>query len=172
MVVILHQSGRVAFCVHTCDMSDRRMGGNRLHWPFSSYYVLHIYLFLSFFGNRLLVHSSDPNLECTAYYYQPVSAAIAANEFPPIWTVATIVSSDTNAQAKYQSIQSQIPNIQPKGTQPASLTGDFSNFTPTYPSSDPDCWWTYDQCTTPKLAGLPPDLAVVPEVCFSLIIIQ
>ncbi|KAG2337120.1 carbohydrate esterase family 4 protein [Suillus weaverae] len=106
---------------------------------------------------------TDPGQECAPYYYAPVSAAIAANEFPPIWTVATIVSSDTNAQAKYQSIQSQIPNIQPKGTQPASLTGDFSNFTPTYPSSDPDCWWTYDQCTTPKLAGLPPDLSVVPE---------
>ncbi|KAG1748053.1 carbohydrate esterase family 4 protein [Suillus lakei] len=108
---------------------------------------------------------TDPNQECTVYYYEPVSAAMAAGQFPPIWplTPATILTSDTDAQAKYQSIQSQIPNIQPKGTQPGSFTGDFSNFTPTYPSSDPDCWWTYDQCTTPKLAGLPPDLAVVPE---------
>lgn len=106
---------------------------------------------------------TDPNQECTAYSYQPVSAALAAGQFPAIWTLATIVTSDTNAQARYQSIQSQIPNIQPKGTQPGSLTGDFSNFTPTYPPSDPDCWWTYDQCTTPKLAGLPPDLAAVPE---------
>ncbi|OAX33219.1 glycoside hydrolase/deacetylase [Rhizopogon vinicolor AM-OR11-026] len=89
--------------------------------------------------------------------------ATLAGKFPTIWQPATIVSNDTDAQAKYQSIQSQIPNIQPKGTQPASLEGDFSNFTPTYPSSDPDCWWTYDQCTTPKLAGLPPDLAAVPE---------
>ncbi|OAX32107.1 glycoside hydrolase/deacetylase [Rhizopogon vinicolor AM-OR11-026] len=86
-----------------------------------------------------------------------------AGKFPAVWQPATIVSNDTDAQAKYQSIQSQIPNIQPKGTQPASLGGDFSGFTPTYPSSDPDCWWTYDQCTTPKLAGLPPDLTAVPE---------
>ncbi|KAG1745118.1 carbohydrate esterase family 4 protein [Suillus paluster] len=106
---------------------------------------------------------TDATEECTAYYYAPVGTAVAAGEFPTIWVPATIVGNDTNAQAKYQSIQSQIPNIQPKGTQPASLTGDFSNFTPTYPSSDPDCWWTYDQCTTPKLAGLPPDLAAVPE---------
>jgi hypothetical protein len=104
---------------------------------------------------------SDPAEECTAYSYPPVSAAIAANQFPAIWTVADILSTDTNAQAKYQSIQSQIPNIQPKGTQPGSLMGDFSGFS--YPSNDPDCWWTFDQCTTPKLAGLPPDLAAVPE---------
>ncbi|KAG1824559.1 carbohydrate esterase family 4 protein [Suillus subaureus] len=104
---------------------------------------------------------TDPNQECTAYSYAPVSAALAANEFPAIWTVADILPNDTNAQAKYQSIQSQIPNIQPKGTQPASLLGDFSGYS--YPSSDPDCWWTYDQCTTPKLAGLSPDLAAVPE---------
>lgn len=104
---------------------------------------------------------TDPNQECTPYYYAP--AASIVGQFPTNWQPASILSNDANAQAKYQSIQSQIPNIQPKGTQPGSLTGDFSNFTPTYPSSDPDCWWTYDQCTTPKLAGLPPDLAAVPE---------
>lgn len=104
---------------------------------------------------------TDPGQECAPYYYAPVTAALSANQFPAIWTVADILSTDTNAQAKYQSIQSQIPNIPPKGTQPASLLGDFSGLS--YPSSDPDCWWTADQCTTPKLAGLPPDLAVVPE---------
>ncbi|KAG8215891.1 carbohydrate esterase family 4 protein [Butyriboletus roseoflavus] len=99
--------------------------------------------------------------ECTPYSYTPVSQAIAAGKFPPIWTPATIVANDTNAMAKYQSIQSQIPNISPNGYQPQSLEGNWTNFT--YPSTDPDCWWTYAQCTTPKLAGLPPDLAAVPE---------
>lgn len=50
-------------------------------------------------------------------------------------------------------------NIPVKGT----ITGDFSNFTPTYNSSDPDCWWTYHNCVTPKLAGLPMDVSSVPE---------
>jgi hypothetical protein len=99
--------------------------------------------------------------ECVPYYYAPVGAAVAAGQFPPVWTPATILASDTNALAKYQSIQSQIPNIPPNGYQPDSLEGNWTNFT--YPSSDPDCWWTYSTCTVPKLAGLPPDLAAVPE---------
>ncbi|KAG9312594.1 carbohydrate esterase family 4 protein [Chiua virens] len=99
--------------------------------------------------------------ECIPYYYAPVGQAVSAGKFPPVWTPATIIANDTNAQAKYQSIQSQIPNISPNGYQPASLEGNWTNFT--YPSSDPNCWWTYDQCTTPKLQGLPPDLAAVPE---------
>ncbi|KAJ8595104.1 carbohydrate esterase family 4 protein [Rhizopogon salebrosus TDB-379] len=102
---------------------------------------------------------TDPNEECTPYSYPPVASAVS--QYPANWQPATIVNGDTNAQAKYESIQSQIPNIQPKGTQPASISGDFSNFS--YPSTDPDCWWTYDKCTTPKLAGLPPDLIVAPE---------
>ena len=67
----------------------------------------------------------------------------------------------------YQSIQSQIPDIQPNGVQPQSIEGDWSGFT--YPSNDPNCWWTYDQCTTPKHNGLPPDLTVVPEVRLALV---
>ncbi|KIJ67375.1 carbohydrate esterase family 4 protein [Hydnomerulius pinastri MD-312] len=102
---------------------------------------------------------NDATEECTPYYFAPIGEA--AGKFPPVWTPATILSNDTNAQAKYQSIQSQIPNISPKGTQPQSLEGNFTNFT--YAANDPDCWWTYDQCTTPKLSGLPPDLAGVPE---------
>lgn len=105
---------------------------------------------------------SNPAEECIPYYYAPVGQAVAAKKFPPVWTVATIVSGDTNAQAKYQSIQSQIPNITPNGMQPGSLQGNWTNFT--YPPTDPNCWWTFRQCTTPKLAGLPPDLAAVPEV--------
>ena len=108
----------------------------------------------------------DATTECTPYYYAPVGQAVAAGKFPPVWTPATIIANDNNALAKYQSIQSQIPNIPPNGYQPASLEGNWTNFT--YPASDPDCWWTYGQCTTPKLAGLPPDLAAVPEVRLSL----
>ncbi|KAG6373696.1 carbohydrate esterase family 4 protein [Boletus reticuloceps] len=103
----------------------------------------------------------DPSVECSLYYYAPVGQAVSAGKFPPVWTPATIIPNDTIALAKYQSIQSQIPNISPNGQQPGSLQGNWSNFT--YPPTDPNCWWTYHQCTTPKLAGLPPDLAAVPE---------
>ena len=101
----------------------------------------------------------DPNEE-SIYYYAPV--ANARYSFPTVWTVATILSNDTNAQAKYNDIAPGIPNIAPKGTQPGSLTGNWTNFT--YSAMDPDCWWTYTHCTTPKLAGLSPDPAGVPEV--------
>ncbi|KAI6001875.1 carbohydrate esterase family 4 protein [Pisolithus albus] len=92
---------------------------------------------------------SDPSVECTPYQYPPVTNA--RNSFPPSWTVATIISGDSEAQAKYQDIESLIPNIPPKGTQPDSLVGDWGDFT--YDPSDPDCWWTYAKCTTPKIPG-------------------
>ncbi|KAI6144199.1 carbohydrate esterase family 4 protein [Pisolithus tinctorius] len=102
---------------------------------------------------------SDPNEECTIYYYAPVSNA--RYNFPTVWTVATLLSNDTAGQTKYSNISSGIPNISPKGTQPQSETGNFTGFT--YSASDPDCWWTYDKCTTPKYSGLQPDIAGVPE---------
>ena len=112
--------------------------------------------------SRVDVILIDPNVECTPYYFQPVSDAMAAGQFPPVWTVADIIASDANANAKYQSIKSQIVNIPPNGYQPQSITGDFSGFS--YSSDDPNCWWTYSGCTTPKHAGLSPDQIGVPEV--------
>jgi hypothetical protein len=73
---------------------------------------------------------------------------------------AVLLANDTAGQAKWNSIKGSIPtNIPTKGT----IKGDFTNFTPTYSASDPDCWWTYDKCDTPKLAGLDPDIISVPE---------
>lgn len=101
---------------------------------------------------------TDPTAECTYYNYAPVTAANSS--FPQLWMPASIVASDTEAQTKWAGIQASIPTtIQPKGT----INGDFSNFTPTYSTSDPDCWWSYDQCVTPKLSGLPADIFNVAE---------
>ncbi|TFY73368.1 hypothetical protein EWM64_g10644 [Hericium alpestre] len=100
---------------------------------------------------------TDGNQECTPYFYAPSGNAI--HNFPPIWTPATILSNDTEAMQKWQNISSSVPtNIQPKGTNQGNFTGvnyDIAN--------DPDCWWSAHQCTTPKLAGLAPDVSNVPE---------
>jgi len=101
---------------------------------------------------------TDPNQECTPYYYAPTASQLG--NFPPIWTPATLLANDTAGLAKWNSIKPSIPtNIPVKGT----VTGNFSTFTPTYSPSDPDCWWTYDKCVTPKLAGLQPDVSNSPE---------
>ncbi|KAJ7019862.1 carbohydrate esterase family 4 protein [Mycena alexandri] len=103
---------------------------------------------------------SSPAAECAPYAYAPVTAALAAGQFPAIWVpVPGLLPNDTAGHALFAKINASIPSISPKGTQ----AGDFSNFTPTYPATDPDCWWTFHQCVTPKAAGLTPDVASVPE---------
>lgn len=102
---------------------------------------------------------TDPVQECTAYDYAPVSAQAAS--FPQIWVPATLLPNDATALAKWNSIMPTIPtDVQVKA---GSSTGDFSNVTPTYPTDDPDCWWTYSTCTTPKHPNIPPDVIDVPE---------
>lgn len=80
-------------------------------------------------------------------------------EYPPIWQIASIVDGDTEAMAAYNAIvnATDFPNYPPKGT-PA---GDFSGVQ--YNASDPDCWWSWSHCDTPKVAGLPVDITVCEE---------
>ncbi|KAJ7068518.1 carbohydrate esterase family 4 protein [Mycena amicta] len=93
--------------------------------------------------------------ECAPYGYPPVTSALS--HFPPIWDpIQAILHNDTTAQSKFLSFNSSIPKIAPKGTL-GVLSGR------SYPASDPDCWWTYDQCVNPKISGLKPDIASVPE---------
>lgn len=103
---------------------------------------------------------SSAKKECTAYSVPEVAAL--ASQFPAPWANATILPSDTQAQAVWKSIQSSgiIPSgVQPKGT----VNGDFSSFTPSYSRSDPDCWWTFNGCLTPKHTGIPADTYTCPE---------
>jgi len=99
---------------------------------------------------------SDPAQECTAYSYPPVAQNLA--NFPPIWQPATLLASDTAGQAMWSQISAGVPNIAPKGQLNNSVNGTVYST-----ATDPDCWWTALHCTTPKLAGLPPDLTTVPE---------
>jgi peptidoglycan/xylan/chitin deacetylase (PgdA/CDA1 family) len=100
---------------------------------------------------------TDPNLECTPYYYAPSGQFV--NEFPPIWQPATLLANDSQGQAMWANISSSIPtNILPKGQLNGSTINETYNGV-----TDTDCWWTVSQCTTPKLAGLSPDVSSVPE---------
>ncbi|KIK51142.1 carbohydrate esterase family 4 protein, partial [Collybiopsis luxurians FD-317 M1] len=109
--------------------------------------------------------------ECAYYDYAPVSSQ--SNLFPENGKPATILSGDSQALNKWNSISASIPtNITQQVTDKNLLQGNWSlmsiapkTTTPSasYPSSDPDCWWTYSNCLTPKLPGLPPDVAAAPE---------
>jgi peptidoglycan/xylan/chitin deacetylase (PgdA/CDA1 family) len=100
---------------------------------------------------------SDPNAECTTYSYAPVAQNIA--NFPTIWQPATtLLPSDSAGLAIWNSIAGSVPNIAPKGQLNGSTINETYDLV-----NDPDCWWTAHQCTTPKLAGLPADVASIPE---------
>ncbi|MBW0507145.1 hypothetical protein O181_046860 [Austropuccinia psidii MF-1] len=97
--------------------------------------------------------------QCTPYNFPPIQSILKT--YPVVWEIANLSQPGLDPQAlqSFNQIQNQIPNIPPKGTP----TGDFSNTTPNYPRSDPDCWWTFGNCTTPKLNGLNPDIKSCPE---------
>ncbi|THU99597.1 glycoside hydrolase/deacetylase [Dendrothele bispora CBS 962.96] len=92
----------------------------------------------------------DGSVECSPYDYPPTSSKLSL--FPGIWKNAKILPNDSVALDLWNSISGKIPNISQKST---SLSG--------YSANDPDCWWTYSQCTQPKLAGLQPDIIAPPE---------
>ncbi|THH15586.1 hypothetical protein EW146_g4923 [Bondarzewia mesenterica] len=82
---------------------------------------------------------SNGTQECTPYYY--AASASQISKFPTIWTPATILSSDTAAQAKWNNISGSIPtNILPRGTN----LGNFTNVT--YDTAnDPACFVEYGE---------------------------
>ncbi|WWC93160.1 uncharacterized protein L201_008128 [Kwoniella dendrophila CBS 6074] len=105
--------------------------------------------------------STDPSTECTAYSYAPVTNM--KSSFPTIWQTATLVAGDTEAASLFATINatvnSEVPNIKPKGNGHA---GDFSNSG--YTAADPDCWWTWKQCTKGDPGnGINADFTTVPE---------
>ncbi|WVF68803.1 hypothetical protein IAT40_003575 [Kwoniella sp. CBS 6097] len=104
---------------------------------------------------------SDPNQECTGYSYQPVLDV--KSQFPTIWETAALVNGDSEASALFakinQTVNEKFPNATPKGTK----AGDWSA-SASYNATDPDCWWTYKQCTTPaESLNIAADHTTVPE---------
>ncbi|KAF7301882.1 Carbohydrate esterase family 4 protein [Mycena indigotica] len=117
------------------------------------------------FFSLALATSVIGSKECVPYGYPPVTAALS--HFPPIWRpVRAILSSDSAGHSRFLEFSSSIPNIAPKVHKQTSwffsqtsqgTLGVLSG--KSYPSSDPDCWWTYSTCVSPKLKGLKPDIA-------------
>lgn len=108
-------------------------------------------------------NSSDPAAQCAPYNYQP--ATDLNSQFPTIWGTADLVSGDTEAAALFAQINAtvneRLPGVVPNGD--GSHSGSWgSSFS--YPSSDPNCWWTSTTCTTPNSStGIAADLTTMPE---------
>jgi hypothetical protein len=103
---------------------------------------------------------ADPSYECLWYSYQPV-LDIKGN-YPAQYTIATIQANDTEAQSVFASINatlnSKLPNDVPHGSPTTGPVGVA------YSATDPDCWWSYNLCTTPDSStGLPADITILPE---------
>ncbi|BGP26463.1 chitin deacetylase, carbohydrate esterase family 4 protein [Rhodotorula toruloides] len=101
---------------------------------------------------------TNPAQECTYYSYPPVTALQAQKVFPPIWEIANLSTAQPEVLALFNALNGSIPKISPRGTPSGNFTGVKYNGT-----EDPYCWWTWKQCHTPKLAGLPEDIYMVPE---------
>ncbi|KAJ6562532.1 hypothetical protein B0H19DRAFT_1144879 [Mycena capillaripes] len=102
---------------------------------------------------------TDPTAECVPYTIALLQNA--ASSLPPIGQrpVAGVLANDAAGQAKWNAMKANIPNIPPTGTAGVFANNSLSS----YSATDPNCWWTFGQCVTPKLAGLKPDIASVPE---------
>ncbi|KAF9259589.1 carbohydrate esterase family 4 protein [Marasmius fiardii PR-910] len=96
--------------------------------------------------------SADQDAACPTYDFPLVKNNLGL--FPAVSKQASILANDTVANSKWTEISGKI-----LGTAPKAANGKTSG----YSSSDPDCWWTFAQCTTPKAAGIPADIVMVPE---------
>ncbi|GAA5885827.1 hypothetical protein JCM5296_000156 [Sporobolomyces johnsonii] len=96
---------------------------------------------------------TNANEECTYYNYPPVTAIIGT--YPAIWQTADVSQTGISDYDKslFNALNSTIPDIAPRGTRAGDFTGVVYDG-----NADPDCWWTYNRCTTPKLAGLEEDV--------------
>ncbi|GAA5868575.1 hypothetical protein JCM1840_005494 [Sporobolomyces johnsonii] len=101
---------------------------------------------------------TNPAQECLVYSYPPVAALQAQKVFPTIWQIADLSTAQPDVVALFNSLNGSIPDIAPRGTPAGNFTGvDYNGV------EDPDCWWTWKQCTTPKIASLQPDITKCDE---------
>lgn len=95
----------------------------------------------------------------------PESVTSLMSGYPSTFTIADILSNDTQALAIMRAINASgiVPtDVAIKGTAPASHQG--TNILNGYDSStDSDCWWTATGCAKPKHPGLLDDITTCLE---------
>ncbi|CAG8793294.1 2832_t:CDS:2, partial [Gigaspora rosea] len=92
---------------------------------------------------------------CTGY-----TSSYNFTGYPGIWEkpTSTVFNTDDFKRINSSIDWTKVPNIPPHKT---TTAGDIDQTG--YSASDPDCWWSYNLCTTPKAPGLNPDVTVCPE---------
>ncbi|KAF9388681.1 hypothetical protein CPB97_000626 [Podila verticillata] len=74
--------------------------------------------------------------------------------YPAMNQVVTNATTDPNIIAVMATIDwTKVPAYTPTTNTTAS----------TYSPTDPNCWWTYNGCVTPKINYIPPDIYICPE---------
>ncbi|WFD41101.1 uncharacterized protein MJAP1_004095 [Malassezia japonica] len=91
---------------------------------------------------------TNAHQECQSYGDDTVTKMINQNEFPKPDHIAGILDGDKDAHALYNEIKDKIPKADVrKGTKDHR---GFAEDKPSYPESDPDCWWSMSGCNKPK----------------------
>ncbi|CAG8586123.1 19734_t:CDS:2 [Dentiscutata erythropus] len=110
----------------------------------------------SLFFLVILISAVIAQQQCVPYTSQ---FTFTPGEYPNIWsTPSTEVFNTAEFKQVNSSIKwSMVPNIPPK----VMVNGTFVSST--YPATDPDCWWSYKLCVTPKAPGVNPDYYMCPE---------
>ncbi|CAG8797547.1 17640_t:CDS:2, partial [Dentiscutata erythropus] len=90
----------------------------------------------------------------------PYTSSYDFTGYPEIWEKpnSTLFNSAEFKQINSTIDWSKVPKVTPHTL---SSSGDIDQTG--YSSSDPDCWWSYNLCTTPKAHGLQPDATICPE---------
>ncbi|KAM0747025.1 family 4 carbohydrate esterase [Meredithblackwellia eburnea MCA 4105] len=96
---------------------------------------------------------TNPTEECSYYNYAPLNDVVSLSlHVEQLVLLSDSGISEADKQV-FASFNASIPNIAPRGTRAGNFTGVSYNY-----DTDPDCWWTADKCTTPRISGIPDDV--------------
>ncbi|GJJ71457.1 hypothetical protein EMPS_03807 [Entomortierella parvispora] len=88
---------------------------------------------------------------------------VSQTEYPPANLPVANAETDPNIIPIMKLIDwNYVPNATVTYPTPVS-SGLSPSMDPSYPADDPYCWWTYNQCDTPKISYIPPDITICPE---------
>jgi hypothetical protein len=151
----------------TTEAGEAQIKGTSQFTPFANLSISLSFISLSFFRSKYRVHPLQLPAGIQPDHIVPSNMANRLN-LAERYTRPKQMGWDSNERSKYCSQGRNIflqwhmfrahLSVDAQGTP----TGNFTSVN--YPPTDPDCWWTYHQCITPKLPGLANDIANVPEV--------